>query len=300
MAALRWAEAEARLGQALALAERMDFWTTSAFVLDSLAAVHEARGAPEAALAACDLSLALFERGGSMSFIGWAQATAGLILLRLRAADQATERLEHGLGTAERAGSRHELLRCTALLARARWLAGERERALALAERAEILCGEIATPPDRALLYVAPAMASAAEVLAACGLPRRGERLVTGALQAAHGSERALYAIPLSIAAARCLAAQGRTDAAAKALQPALDAWDARAFAPAWEALVVLARLHRAAGRQRECETQRRAARAAVAALSDSLADSVLRTGFAEAAEREITAYAGTSSQTTS
>jgi DNA-binding SARP family transcriptional activator/tetratricopeptide (TPR) repeat protein len=299
MAALRWVEAETRLGEALALADRMDSWTTSAFVLDSLATVHEARGAPEAALAACDRSLALFERGGSVSFIGWVQATAGLILLRLLAAEQATERLEHGLDMAERAGSRHELLRCTALLARARWLAGDRESALAFARRAEVLCGEIATPPDRALLYVAPAMASAAEVLAACGLPRRGERLVTGALEAAHGPDRALYAIPLSIAAARCLAAQARSDAAEKALRPALDAWRARAFAPAWEALIVLAGVHRAAGRHQECEAQARAARAAAAELGDSLADPALRTGFAQAAEREIASYIAASSYAT-
>jgi ATP/maltotriose-dependent transcriptional regulator MalT len=296
MAALRWVEAEARLGDALALAERMDSWTTAAFVLDSLATVHEARGAPEAALAASDRSLALLEQGGSVSFIGWAQATAGLILLRLGAADQAAERLAHGLGMAERTGSRRELLRCTALLARARWLAGERERALDLARRAETLCGEIATPPDRALLCVAPAMACAAEVLAACGRPRRGERLVTSALQAARGPQRALYAIPLCIAAARCLAAQGRTDAAEKALEPALNAWHARAFAPAWVALVVLAGLRRATGRHGECEAQARAARSAAAALGDRIADATLRSGLALAAEHEITAYAGVSS----
>jgi tetratricopeptide (TPR) repeat protein len=300
MAALRWVQAEARLGEALALAERMDAWGATGLLLDSLATVHEARGAPELALSACDRSLALFERAGWVSFIGWVDATAGLILLRLRAADRAAERLEHGLGMAERAGSRHALLRCTALLARARWLAGDRESALALAQRAEALCGEIATPPGHALLYVAPALASAAEVLAAAGRPERGEHLVTGALDAAQSPDRALYAIPLSIAAARCLAAQNRTDAAEKALQPALAAWHAQAFAPAWEALIVLAGLHRAAGRHQECQAQARTARAAAAALSDDLVDATLRTGFAEAAEREIAAYARASSQTTS
>jgi DNA-binding SARP family transcriptional activator/tetratricopeptide (TPR) repeat protein len=300
MAALRWVQAEARLGEALALAERMDAWGATGLLLDSLATVHEARGAPELALSACDRSLALFERAGWVSFIGWVDATAGLILLRLRAADRAAERLEHGLGMAERAGSRHALLRCTALLARARWLAGDRESALALAQRAEALCGEIATPPGHALLYVAPALASAAEVLAAAGRPERGEHLVTGALDAAQSPDRALYAIPLSIAAARCLAAQDRTDAAEKALQPALAAWHAQAFAPAWEALIVLAGLHRAAGRHQECQAQARTARATAAALSDDLVDATLRTGFAEAAEREIAAYARASSQTTS
>jgi DNA-binding SARP family transcriptional activator/tetratricopeptide (TPR) repeat protein len=300
MAALRWGQAEARLSEVLTLAERMDAWGATALLLDSLATVHEARGAPEQALSACDRSLALLERGGFVIFIGWVEATAGLILLRLHAAEQAAEHLEHGLGMAERAGSRHALLRCTALLARARWHAGERESALALAERAETLCGEITTPPGRALLYVAPALASAAEVLTDAGQPQRGERLLTGALEAAQGPDRALYAIPLSVAAARSLAAQDRTDAAEKALKPALDAWHARAFAPAWEALVVLAGLHRAAGRHQECEAHARTARAAAAALSHGVADATLRTGFAEAAEREIAAYAGARSQATS
>jgi hypothetical protein len=137
-----------------------------------------------------------------------------------------------------------------------------------------------------------------------CSLPQAGRsaarRLVTGALEAARGPDVALYAIPLGIAAARCLAAQGRTDAAEKALQPALDAWHAQAFAPAWEALIVLAGLHAAAGRHQEGEAQARAARAAAAALSDRIADATLRTGFAQAGEREIAAYAGTSSQATS
>jgi DNA-binding SARP family transcriptional activator/tetratricopeptide (TPR) repeat protein len=300
MAALRWVQAEARLNEALMLAERMDAWGATGLMLDSLATVHEARGAPEQALNACDRSLALLERGGFVVFIGWVEATAGLILLRLHAADQAAEHLEHGLGMAERAGSRHALLRCTALLARAHWRAGERERALALAERAETLCGEITTPPDRAPLYVAPALASAAEVLTAAGQPQRGERLVIGALEAAQGPDRAWYAIPLSIAEARCLAAQGRTDAAEKSLEPALNAWHAGAFAPAWEALVVLAGLCRATGRHRECEAQARAARSAATALGDRIADATLRTGLAEAVEREIAAYVGASSQTTS
>jgi hypothetical protein len=130
--------------------------------------------------------------------------------------------------------------------------------------------------------------------------PSAGEHLVTGALDVAQSPDRALYAIPLSIATARCLAAQDRTDAAEKALQPALAAWHARAFAPAWEALIVLAGLHRAAGRNQECEAQARTARAAAAALSDGVVDATLRTGFAEAAEREIAAYARASSQTTS
>jgi DNA-binding SARP family transcriptional activator/tetratricopeptide (TPR) repeat protein len=300
MAALRWVQAEARLSEALTIAERMDAWGATGMLLDSLATVHEARGAPEQALSACDRSCALLERGGFVIFIGWVQATAGLILLRLRAAEQAAERLEQGLGMAERAGSRHALLRCTALLARARWLADDQESALALAQRAETLCGEITTPPNRALLYIAPALASAAEVLTAAGQPQRGERLVTRALEAAQGPDRALYAIPLSVAAARCLAAQDRTDAAEKALKPALDAWHARAFTPAWEALIVLAGLHRAAGRHQDCEAQARTARAAAATLSHGVADATLRTGFAEAAEREIAAYAGTSSQATS
>ena len=41
---------------------------------------------------------------------------------------------------AEAVGSRHEMLRCAAGLAWARWLSGDEEEALGLAERAERLC----------------------------------------------------------------------------------------------------------------------------------------------------------------
>jgi tetratricopeptide (TPR) repeat protein len=279
MAALRWRESEARLQEALALAERMDASVNAGFVLDSLAVVHEGRGAPEAGLVASERARALFERGASPSFIAWAQATAGLILIRLRAARRAAQHLEHGLAMAEQAGSRHAILRCTALLARARWLDGDQASGLAHAERAAELCDSIVAPAGRALLYVAPALACTAEVLAAAGRPDRGEALLSGALSAARRPDNDLYVIPLCIAAARCLAAQGAADAAQVTLKPALEAAVAGAFAPAWEAHVVLA----AAGR-----SHAREARSAVAALSRGLADAELRTGFVAAAEREI------------
>jgi hypothetical protein len=242
----------------------------------------------------------MLHRGGNVSFIGWVQATAGLILIRLRAAARATERLQDGLVMAERAGSRHETLRCTALLSRARWLTGDRDDALALAERAEHLYRSIVTPPGRVMLYLAPAISSAAEVLTDAGRPDAGWSLLSAAVEAARGPQRAWYAIPLSIAAARCLVAQERPDAAQRALAPALQAWHRQTFAPAWEALVVLAAVHRAAGRHAESEAQAHAARAAVAAVGDQLGAAELRIGLAEAAERELVDYAGASSHTTS
>jgi tetratricopeptide (TPR) repeat protein len=288
IAALRWGEAEARLRAALALTERMDAPVNAGFVLDSLAVMHEACGAPEAGLVASERSRALFERGGSVCFAAWAQATAGLILTRLRAARRAAQHLEHGLAMAEQARSPHARLRCMALLARARWLEGDHASAVAHAEGAAQLCDSIVAPAGRALLYVAPAMACTAEVLAAAGRPEHGESLLTGALAAARSPSTALYAIPLCLAAARCLAAQGRTEVAAATLEPALEAARAGTFAPAWEAHVILAALHQAAGRDAERERQLRAARSAVAVVSRGIADAELRAGLLEAADREI------------
>ena len=279
MAALRWTEAEERLTEVLELAERVGAPTAAGLVLDSMAAVHEARGDPELALAACDRAVTLLEGGGYITFVGWVQATAGLVLLRLRAGVRAAERLEYGLAMADRAGSRHEILRCSALLARALSMTGDEARARTLAEQAETLCASITVPSGRSLLYVAPALAAVADVLTDLGAPERGERLTAPALAAASGPERAWFAIPLSISVARTLAARGDTEAAETALAPALDAWRAGAFAPAWEALLVQAALRDAAARD---------ARSAAAGLADRLDDTALREGLLAAVEREL------------
>jgi hypothetical protein len=222
------------------------------------------------------------------------------VCLRLRALTRAARHLEQGLEMAEGVASRHETLRCAAVLARSRWLAGDEAGARGLAERTELLCWEIRTPPTHALLSLAPAIAATAEVLTAAGEPDRAERLVRGPLRAAHGPKRAWYAIPLSIAAARCLLALGRTSDAEEALRPALGAWRAGVFAPAWEALVVQLALDRAAGREEACAAHAREARSAVGALSERVADAELRQGFVRQAGREIADYVELSSQTTS
>ena len=262
-------------------------------LFDSLATVCEAEGEPEAALTACARSIRFLEHGGYVSFLGWSEATAGLVLLRLRAAHRAAEHLEHGLATAEQAGSRHEALRCSALLGRARWLAGDHAGALRLAERAEELCLAAAAPRGHALLYVAPAMAAAADVLTDAGRPERAETLVAGPLAAAGGPDRAWYAVPLSIAAARSLMAQDRLDEARRALVPALRASRAGTFVPAWEALLVLAAIHAAAGHHHHAQETAREARSALDALAGNISDSELRTGLRRAAERELASYAG-------
>jgi DNA-binding SARP family transcriptional activator/tetratricopeptide (TPR) repeat protein len=300
LAALRLDEAEARLGEALSIAERIGSSGACAMVLDSLAAVHEARGSLDAAIATSERAIGCAQQGRFTGMIAWMQATAGLMLARVRAGGRAGEHLERGFDMAEAVGSRHEMLRCAAGLAWARWLSGEEQEALGLAERAEGLCSAIRTPPGHALLIVAPAMAATAEVFTAAGQPERAEHLVLAPLQAARGPERAWYAIPLAIAAARCLTALGRRRDAATALAPALGAWRTGSFAPAWESLVVQLALDRADGREEDCVQHAREARMAVSALSARLADAGLREGFSRAVEREIATYAGTSSQTTS
>jgi DNA-binding SARP family transcriptional activator/tetratricopeptide (TPR) repeat protein len=300
IAALRWAQAQAHLNEGLALAEEMGAFGAAALMLDSLAVVDEARGAPEAALANCGRALELLDGGQSVSFVGWVEATAGLVLLRLRAAERAVERLEHGLEMAGRAGSRHETLRCTGLLARALLSTRHHRRALALAERAEALWWQVTTPPGHELLYVASALAATAEVLVASGAPERGERLVAGPLEAARSPGTTWFAIPLSIAMARCLTAQGRHDAAQHALAPALAVARAGTFAPAWEALAVLAHLQRAMGRMDEADTTQAAARDALAAVTAGIADGALRAGLATASERETAGHAGASAHVTS
>jgi hypothetical protein len=227
-------------------------------------------------------------------------ATAGLVCLRVRALTRAVAHLEQGMSSAGDVASRHEMLRCAAVLARARWLRGEEDAARSLAERAEALCREVRTPPDRALLLLAPAIAATAEVLTAAGQAGHAERLVRGPRRAAEGPRHAWYAVPLAIAAARCLLALGRIDEAEPALRPALDAWHAGTFAPAWEALVVQVALDRAAGRDEACAAHACEARDAIGLLAGRMADAAMREDFARRAEREVADYAATSDQTTS
>jgi DNA-binding SARP family transcriptional activator/predicted negative regulator of RcsB-dependent stress response len=287
IAALRWPEAQARLEEALALAEEIGASGAAALILDSLAVIEEARGSPEAALARCGRALELLRTVRTASFVGWVEATAGLVLLRLHAPEQAAERLAHGLEMAKRAGSCHEMLRCTALLARALLAAGNKPQALRLAERAEAMWRQASTPRGHQLLYLGTAIAAGAEVLAAAGFPERGQRLVATSLQAAQSPRKAWFAIPLSIAMARCLAAQGDYDAAQRALAPAVAAALARTFAPAWEALALLAQVQRAAGHLDEAQASQAEAHAAFTAATAGIADDSLRAGLATALNLE-------------
>jgi hypothetical protein len=72
---------------------------------------------------------------------------------------------------------------------------------------------------------------------------------------------------------ARCLAAQGHHDAGQHALAPALAVARAGTYAPAWEALAVLAHLQKAMGRTDEADATGAAARDALAAVTAGIAD---------------------------
>jgi tetratricopeptide (TPR) repeat protein len=300
LAALQLDDAETRLQEALEIAERIGASGACSMVLDSLAAVHEARGEPDAAIAACERAVELAQRGVNGGLVAWMHATAGLVCLRVRAVTRAAAHLQEGMTIAEDVASRHEMLRCAAVLAHSMWLRGEKDAARRLAERAEALCREVRTPPDHALLLLAPAIAATAEVLTAAGEPEHAERLVREPLRAARGPRKAWYAVPLAIAAARCLVALGRTGEAEGALRPALDAWRAGTFAPAWEALIVQVAIDRAAGRDDACAAHAREARDAIGTLAGRMAHAKMRQEFAWRTDREIADYAATSSQTTS
>jgi predicted ATPase/class 3 adenylate cyclase len=257
----------ARADEALSLNRRLGDRANQAVFIDTLCWIHRACGDYGRALELGRSARTLAADVGTGEWEGWTAASLGWVLLELRGAAEAAAVLESGAAAARADEATGEVLRCTAHLAWATWLLGERERAIALADEATGMIGEIAVPPRGAWLFGSHAQLAVARV-----------RLEAGDVDAA-----AAIAGPLAEAAARvgwheafaaaaCIAGrcEGDRSSAAGLVEEAVDAADrAGRSATAWEARLELARI---TGRERYAAEARELMAGVLAGLGEDAA----------------------------
>ena len=213
----RLEEARERAGEALAMNRRLGDGVNEPLFHDVLSWIARAEG--DYPLALEHGRRAVFsarERGGEWH--AWTSATLGWVLLDLRCATEAARLLEVGIEAAQEAQATGELLRCTGLLAWARWLLGQRERALSLAEDAERMLTDVTAPPGEAWLFGAHAQLAVARTWLAAGEPERAAPIARTLLDAAGRNGWHDTAAAAAVVVAGCEHAVGRPDTAADAL----------------------------------------------------------------------------------
>jgi len=237
----RLEQARNRAGDALALNRRLGDRANEPLFHDVLCWIARAEGDYPLALEHGRRAVSKARERGTGEWHAWTAATLGWVLLDLRSATEAAGLLEVGIEAAREVQATGERLRCTALLAWARWLLGEHERALSLAEDAELMLADVTTPPGEAWLFGAHAQLALARTRLAAGEPERCAPMARLLLDAAGRNGWRDTAAAAAVVVAGCEDALGRPDAAAEVLEVAFPA--AGAPAAAWEARLELARL---------------------------------------------------------
>jgi tetratricopeptide (TPR) repeat protein len=240
--------ARGELDRALALAEeglelnrRLGDRANEPIFLDTHCWVHRARGDYGRAVELGRLAHELAVDVGHGEWTGWTAATFGQLLLELGSASEAAAVLESGAGAAQAAEATGEVLRCTANLAWARWRLGERDRALALADQAGAMIGEITAPPGGGWLFGSHAQLAVARVRFESG---DVEAAAAIARPLADAAERVGWHEAYAAAATVVALCQDDPTATRRQLVRALEAADnAGRAAVAWEVRLELAAL---------------------------------------------------------
>jgi hypothetical protein len=177
------------------------------------------------------------------------------------------------------------MIRAACQLPLARWLAGDRERALEEAPAAERLLREMTAPPGRAYLQGADGPLALASLQVAAGDPSRALDLAEPVLDAALAAEWHEVVASAALVAGRARARLGEVAGARKALETVVDRTERFHMpGPAWRAHAELAALGPRAGRPAHEDR----ARGLVEALAGSIEDESIRRTFVEGATAEL------------
>jgi len=181
-------DALARADEALELNRKLGDRSNRPVFLDTHTWIVRASGDLERALAVAREAWALAGEAGTGEWRGWTGATLGLVLLELERPEEAAAVLEAGAEAARAVEATGEVLRCTAQLAWAAWLIGDRERALTLAEDAGAMLGEITTPQESVWLFGSHAQLALASVRLASGDAEAAAAIARPVRDAAEGA----------------------------------------------------------------------------------------------------------------
>jgi len=226
----------------------------------------------------------------------WTSFSAALLgwtLTELYDIDGAVACLEYGFEAARPGGAGNYVARCLAHLAEARWLAGDRERALAAADGAEEVLRGVSAPRGVRFLHGAHAYLAVGRVRLAAGDPAGAERVTRDVIDAASNVGWVEASADGSLLLGRIRAATGDVDGARARLVAAEHLADLAGLpAITWRARAALGSLDRRAGRRSEADDHVAAARLIVAALASGIEDPDVRARYERGTAGEVDALA--------
>ena len=284
VAAARWDAAERRFSEALEINRRIGDRANEPIMLSSLAWVARARGAYGPAIELARRAVEIAGEVGHAEFLAWSTQQLGWALLEVFDARGAAEYFARSLRTAEESGGRIEMVRAACHLPLARWLAGDRSRALEDAAGAERLLAETTAPPGQAYLQGADGPIALANLHIAAGAPARALDVVGPVWEAAVQAGWEEVAAGAALAIGRARVRLGPSDAT-DVLEAAAERAE-RAGLPglAWRAHAELA----AAGPPEARSVHRLRSAELIQALSASIGDASIRGSFVERATAEL------------
>jgi len=286
-----WPEAERRVGEALAISERIGDHRTAILFRDTSGWIARCRGDYARALAIGREAVARADTAQA-DWLGWVTAGLAAPLLDLFACEEAVSVLERGLAAAERNRARGQIFRCLGALSLAvRQAGGERAetRARELAQRARQIAEHVTTPPGRVDLWGEPAYFAIAESQLTSGDVGGAEELMRGRLQAweRSGARRSIAVTARFLA--RCAEARGDWATAAQMLaRSAVAAGEDGLLCERWQIEAGLARVAAAADRPAEAEDRRGRARQLIDVIVAAVDEEQMGMRFRERALAEI------------
>jgi tetratricopeptide (TPR) repeat protein len=253
--------------------------------LSTLSWIARARGQYGQAIARARRAIKLASEVGHAEFLSWGAQLLGWTLFEVFNGSDAVDQFEASLKAAEEAGVRIEMIRAACHLPFARWLAGDRERALEEATSAERLVNEITAPPGQVYLQGADGPIALALLYEAAGDPSRALNLVRPVLDAAMTSGWQEVVAGASLATGRARARLDDPAGAREALETAVERAE-RFQIPglAWRAHAQLAAIGPPASRA----SHHARATELVQASAGSIEDEGIRRTFLEGATAEL------------
>jgi DNA-binding SARP family transcriptional activator len=283
-----WPEAERRIGDALAINERIGDSVSGPLLRDTAGWIARCRGDYARSLAFGREAVAQADTPEA-DWLGWAAAGLATPLMDLRAAEQAVAVLERGLAAAERNRSHGQIFRCLGALSSATRMAGAEPPARALAERAQRIAERVTTPPGRVDFWGEQAYVAIAETQLVAGDVARAEETMRVRLEAWEGNGARRSIAMTARLLARCAETRGDWAAAGHMLaRSAQAAGEDGLLCERWQIEAGLARVAAAAGSLADAEQHRRRAHELIDAMAASVADEEIGTRFRKRALAEI------------
>jgi DNA-binding SARP family transcriptional activator len=279
-----WDRATRGIEAALEINRRAGYRAYEALFVSHLAWIERMRGGYGKAMHLAGQAIEQAQETGHPWWIAFAEAVAGATLIEMFAPDEAVPHLERGLAAAEGNKTEAYLLGCTAHLAHALQILGDRERSRQMLSRAEAILATVRTPAGSRYMRGAEVIAAVARTRLLMGDPDAAEALA-GLIGPPDRAEPAVAVATAAHISGLCGLTRGDLSGARQHLETALTVAESIGLASvAWRSCASLAWVCEQQGQVREATHHTETARAQVAAIAATIGDLRLRRGFEDRA----------------